>query len=1444
MAQRQSLGLPVGLFLLASLATAGAQSSSPAAVSRVAGNWSSSAPVALAAARPPLSFPNLSISGIDEGAAPASENLSRMVLLLAPSAAQQQALAAEITSLQNPSSPNYHQWLTPAAFASAYANSDSDVAAVVAWLQSQGFTVAPLPVGRGWIEFSGTVAQVEQAFHTQIDLVSTAGGSARPVVMSDISIPAALEPLIAGLVSLDGVVSRPALTTPQPLSVSAAELAAETSPATGEALAPQLAAQLLDLQPLAKANFTGAGQTVAIASRSDVNTADVAAFRSAFGLPASAVNTVLNGADPGFTDGQAEATLAASWVGAAAPGAQIVVVPAATTDATDGVDLSLAAIVDGDLASTVDIGYSACEAGMGTAHQAFYSSLYRQATAEGIAVIAAAGDSGAAACAVAGGAPVSTGFGVNALASTQWDTAVGVAAFGASGPAAGNSALSAWSPLDPADPAYAGGGGTSTVNALPAWQPLPSSLPAGISGSQRLLPDVSLPTAIDSSLNRGVAFCLSTDSTSTGCTLMRSGGSGAAAAYFAGIAALMAQQHGAEGNLSPLLYQLSYQSGIYNDVQQGSAQLKCALGSPGCAANGQMGFAAGSGFDLATGLGVPDANALVRAKPQATGTSPVTVDNEIASGQTINPSGSLVLAATVDSGGGGTVPTGSITFYDQTTGTNLGVDTLTAATGTTSTVQQTITGQLAQGVHSIIAEYSGDSTYAAANSGAVSVSVQLSSTYTTATPATYSPTPGSSFSVTAVVTSTNAGTGAAAPLGTIQFQIDGANSGSPVTLTAGTSSGATTTSNATTTLTAPSGTGSHNLTTIYSGNVNYSGSTSSAVTIGVGLASTTTAVTPATYSPTAGSSLSVTAVVTSTNAGAGVAAPAGIIQFQMDGATVATASLVVGTGSGTTTTSSATTTVTVPTNAGTHSINAIYSGDGTYTGSTSQATTITVGKASTVTAVTPTPTSPAAGSNFTATAVVSSGNAGVGAPAPTGTVVFDIDGVSAGSGLLVAGTSSASSTTSSVTATLIAPATVGAHTLSAIYPGDTTYANSTSPTVALAVAKAATTTTVAASPSVLTPNTPEALTATILPATPAAGPTVAISGTVSFYDGTTLLGQVAVTTNSATLSGVALADNASHSITAVYSGDSNWLASTSAALPLAATTLPVTVVLTANTTSAQSGSSVFLTATVTPNSLPPTTGEQNPTGTVVFYQGTTIVGSAALTPAAAGDASTATLTVQTLPGGQDQLTAYYEGDAYFDPGTSAAITLTVEAFTITPAASNPATNLTIVQGAAGSESFVITGQGGFNDLVQVICTAPAGDNMTCSPTPQQVTPTGTVTFVVQTSTTPLASNDPAGRGPVWPQAAGGAALAGLVFFLLPFGRRARTLLRVRSQRALILLLLLVGLGGAGMGCTNGNTLNSFGTPLGIATFKVTATAYVNNTVVSQNVYFTVNVVSQ
>ncbi len=1121
MANKKSLGLPLAMLLMANSGVAVAQL--PAQASRLAGDWHSSEAVAIPSSRPPIHLNA-------EGPAPAGMKLERMLLLLSPSADQQQALATELEAQENPSSPRYHQWLTPAAFAAAYSNSAADVAAVSAWLESQGFQVAPLPAGRSWIEFSGTVAEVETAFHTQISSINSANGT-RALLVQGISVPAALEPVVQGLVSLDGALSTPALTVPQPVAASAAELAVEASPNHAEALTPQLVAQIFHLDALHSTGIDGTGESIAVAARSNVNSQDVAAFRSAFKLSTNPLTIVPNGSDPGLTSDQAAATLAASWGGAAAPGARIVLIPAATTSATDGLDLSLAAIVDQALARTVAVGYSECEAALSQSHEAFYNALYRQAAAEGIAVIAAAGDSGPSACHLAGSdVPVSSGYGVNALASTSWNTAVGVAAFGAGGPAAGISALTAWSPLSAADPAYAGGGGNSTVYPAPIWQPIPRESQQGTDGTgshNRLLPDVALPTAIDSGVNHGLAFCLGESTASSGCTLVRSGGSSAASAIFAGVAALVAQKYGAQGNLTPNLYALNRLNGIFEDVQQGSAQLKCIAGSPGCGATGLIGYTAGTGYDLATGLGAVNAQELVNhwATPDATGAA-VTMSMGITPvplNSTCNPAAQVTFTSTVDPVKAGATPTGTVTFYNTVT---------SAALSSASTV--TLDG-----------------------SGTGTWMVNLDSVFATA--------------------------------------------------------------------------GTYNVAASY------------------------------------------------------------------------------------------------------------YDATGTYASTNSNPITITTAPSTTTLTVTPSNPAPTVGTNITVTVTfgVSTSGPPAGAVAPTGTVMLNINGVEFG-------TSPVTTVGSVTTATFTVPVTASTHTLQAVYSGDANYT----------------------------------------------------------------------------------AANAQTNINVIA-------------------ILPDTVVLTANFNPVLPGMAVILTATVTPDTPPMAGAEQNPTGNVIFYDGTTVIGEAALVPAPLTDFSTASITTATLSAGYDQLTAMYLGDAGYDPETSNVLTLGVENFTITPSPSNPPTNLDIVQGQSGTASFNISGQGGFGGEVQVICAVPSQDDMTCTATPQQIVPPGTVTFTVQT----FASGGPSAsinhRGPIWPRAAGGTALAVLGFFLLPLRRRARILTGRSTRRFLVLLLLLAGLCGVGIGCTSvsGTVVPTGGTPLGVATFKITATAYVDNTVVSQSVYLTVNVLA-
>jgi hypothetical protein len=214
-----------------------------------------------------------------------------------------------------------------------------------------------------------------------------------------------------------------------------------------------------------------------------------------------------------------------------------------------------------------------------------------------------------------------------------------------------------------------------------------------------------------------------------------------------------------------------------------------------------------------------------------------------------------------------------------------------------------------------------------------------------------------------------------------------------------------------------------------------------------------------------------------------------------------------------------------------------------------------------------------------------------------------------------------------------------------------------------------------------------------------------------------------------------------------------------------------------------------------------------------------------------------------LPAGSATLTAVYVGDAVYAAATSNAITITVQDFALTPGPDNPPSDLDIIKGTSGQFSFIVSGLGGFNAPIAITCAVPATDYMTCVPNVSTVTPTGTVTFTVNTfltgSQVALHRNQPS----LWPRAASGTALAALLFFLLPAGRRVR-IFTERGRRLLLLLLLLGSLGAAGMGCSNsvsGTVSSGQGTPLGETTLKITAAANVDNTVFSHSAYMNVNV---
>jgi subtilase family serine protease len=388
----------------------------------------------------------------DLGRAPSNLPMQDMMLQLQGSPAQTAALTQFLKDVHNPNSPSYHQWLTPAQFGARFGTSDQDLQKVNTWLASSGFSVTAVAKGKNWVRFTGSVAQVEQTFGTEVHQYSVAGVK-RTSNAKALSVPDALSPVVTGLVSLNnfekpaqhtnvgsvlrgqnGRLQRVAAKTPGGVNTDGGDSSLLVQPGfTSQGspeeiyLAPGDFAKIYNTSSLVQAGTDGTGVSIALVGRSDISLSDVESFRTIFGLPFNDPTITYATTDPGVIPGDdEEAILDVEWSGAVAPKAKINLVVGATTSTTDGVDISASYIVDNVTAPIMSVSFGECEAAISPTESAFYNTLWQQASAEGITVFVSAGDAGSSMCDIPNEyLATSYDYGVNGLASTPYNVAVG-----------------------------------------------------------------------------------------------------------------------------------------------------------------------------------------------------------------------------------------------------------------------------------------------------------------------------------------------------------------------------------------------------------------------------------------------------------------------------------------------------------------------------------------------------------------------------------------------------------------------------------------------------------------------------------------------------------------------------------------------------------------------------------------------------------------------------------------------------------------------------------------------------------------------------------------------------------------------------------------------------------------------------------------------------------
>ena len=1005
----------------------------------------------------------------DQGIVADTQPMKRMLLLLQRSPEQQAALQLLMQEQQSKDSPNFHKWLTPQQFGVQFGPADADIQTVTDWLTRQGFQGIRVANGRTVIEFSGNTAQVRNAFHTEIHKF-VVDGESRSANATDPQIPAALTPVVAGIVSLHNF-PRESFRHDAGIHKAARDehgnpqLTTTTGCGTNQSqpcyvVGPADFAKIYNIP----SNLDGTGFTIGIVGDSNIDPNDAIQFRNLFGLtPATGPTIIVDGPDPGISGplgDEPEADLDVQISGMVAPKATIDLVVAESTFTANGADLAAFRIIDYNLTDVMSESFGNCEPALGSGGTGFYSSLWEQAAAQGITVMVSSGDGGSAGCDNFNRQSVATlGLAVNGIASTPFNVAVGGTDFDEIGTqtnfwntanvagtlesAKGYIPETTWNNSCAAAATSAnlntvcaspnnivgGSGGPSAFNAKPSWQ-------MGLTPADnfRDVPDISLFASNGPQTHSFYLLCEAdlippgnppSCATTGSFSFGSAGGTSASSPAFAGIMALIDQKMGGrQGNANFVLYKLAQTAAnscnsstqpltppatcIFYDVTKGNDSVPCAGTSTNCSSTSAS----------TTGVLVDPKNLTTPAWTTKTG-------------------------------------------YDYATG-----------------LGSVNVANLAAAWPAAVGNFKGSTTSLTLNGGTSTVTITHGTSVTAkATVAVVSPatgTPTGDVSLLGPPTTINSGINVATLSG-----------GSPDTATLDTTF-------------LPGG--SYSVTAHYAGDGTFGPSDSNGVSVVVSKENSRLQARVITQDPTTGFALS-------TNATAYAYGALTTFRFDILNSTTNPCQLVIvngqvtyGTFTGCAFDAQGSVTVTDNGNpldggtfkinsqgnaedqilqltAGSHAISATYSGDASYNAITTPATsTITVSKAATATGLVATPTTVVVNGSVTLTATIATNS--ISSIGTTGTVTFFNGGTQIGSPVTVASSGATSTAFAGGTATLTTTfSSSGSKTITATYNGDTNYSSSTASAVNVTVtgggsftmaATNATVTTVAGAPGTTT----------------------------------------------------------------------------------------------------------------------------------------------------------------------------------------------------------------------------------------------------------------------------------------------------------------------------------------------------------------------------------------
>jgi subtilase family serine protease len=563
----------------------------------------------------------------------APSRLVHVTIALKPRSAA--ALSAYAQAVANPGSVDYRQYLTPAQFAHRFGASPAEIRAVRRGLEARGLRPGPVSAGGLSMSVVATAVQLDRGFSLSLRRVALRDG--RTAVAASAA-PALSSGAAAGVQAVIGLNS---ISSPQPLLVRAPLQGRRRAPlaerhvATGgpqacsqaQSTASSAAAYTADqiasaygFSGLYAAGDRGAGTTIAVYELEPVDPNDLAAYQFCYGTHTQISYVKVDGG-AGNGIGSGEAALDIEQLIGLAPDANLIVYQGQNSNSGApgaGPYDTFKTIIDQDRAQVVSISWGECEQQLGAANAQAESTLFEQAAVQGQTIVSAAGDSGSEDCAGSSNIP-QTQLAVDDPASQPYVMGVGGTTLSALGPRPTENVWNDGGALTtPLLQPGAGGGGISNFWQMPPAQRDAAAslnvLAAGVTGADcgapggycRAVPDV----AADANPASGYTIYWNGSDSQPGQPhgWQAIGGTSAASPVWAALIALADSSRGCAksgplGYVLPALYRAASSSyaADFNDVLTGNNDFTQTNG-------GQ--YAAGPGYDEASGLGSPNGAAL------------------------------------------------------------------------------------------------------------------------------------------------------------------------------------------------------------------------------------------------------------------------------------------------------------------------------------------------------------------------------------------------------------------------------------------------------------------------------------------------------------------------------------------------------------------------------------------------------------------------------------------------------------------------------------------------------------------------------------------------------------------------------------------------------------------------------------------------------------------